>query len=58
MTQTMNPSRFFLVLGREENAMGKFLQSHGEEDSTQAGKMMKAVGKSQGFSAQQRYRMM
>lgn len=34
--------------------MGKFLRSQSEEDTTQAGKIMSAVGKSQAFSAQQR----
>lgn len=44
----------FVVLAREENSMGKFLKSQSEEDTTQAGKIMSAVGKSQAFSAQQR----
>jgi len=42
------------VLAREENAMGKFLKQHGDEDATRAGSMMIAVGKSQAFTAQHR----
>ncbi|KAF6039049.1 ICA1 [Bugula neritina] len=46
-----------LVLAREENSMGKFLRIQGEEDTTQAGKMMLAVGKSLAFSAQHRIQL-
>lgn len=44
-----------LVLSQDENATGRFLKSQSNLDKTRAGKMMAAVGKSQSFSAQQRY---
>ena len=42
------------VLAQEESAMGHFLRNHGEQDKTQAGKMMNAVGKALIYSARQR----
>ena len=39
----------------EENATGRFLKANSGQDKTRAGKMMAAVGKSQSFSAQQRW---
>jgi len=42
------------VLSQEESAMGHFLRNHGEQDKTQAGKMMNAVGKAMIYSARQR----
>lgn len=44
-----------LALSMEENATGRFLKANSGQDKTRAGKMMAAVGKSQSFSAQQRY---
>ena len=34
--------------------MGHFLQNHGEQDKTRAGKMLNAVGKAMIYTAQQR----
>jgi len=34
--------------------MGHFLRNHGEQDKTQAGKMMNAVGKAMIYTARQR----
>jgi len=42
------------VLAQEESAMGHFLRNHGEQDKTQAGKMMNAVGKAMIYTARQR----
>ena len=41
-------------LSGEENAMGRFLKTHSQNDKSRAGKMMAAVGKVQSYSAQQR----
>jgi len=45
----------FIVLSREENAMGQFLKEQGSLDKTAAGKMMTAVGKAQCYTSQQRF---
>ena len=44
-----------LALSQDENEMGRFLREQGSQDKSKAGKMMIAVGKSQSYSAQQRY---
>ena len=41
-------------LSYEENALGRFLKEYGKADKTKAGKMMVAVGKTMGYSGQQR----
>ena len=46
---------YLVALSQEENASGRFLKSHSQQDKTRAGKMMAAVGKSLSFSSQQRY---
>lgn len=53
-SQLTNLLKFSLVLSQEESAMGHFLRNHGEQDKTQAGKMMNAVGKAMIYSARQR----
>ncbi|XP_014667191.1 PREDICTED: islet cell autoantigen 1-like isoform X2 [Priapulus caudatus] len=42
------------ALSQEENCMGRFLKEQGKIDKTRAGKMLVAVGKTEGYSAQQR----
>jgi len=42
-------------LSQDENSLGRFLKASGKKDSTQAGKMMAAVGRAETFSAQQRH---
>ena len=42
------------VLAQEESAMGNFLRTNGEQDKTQAGKMMNSVGKAMIYTARQR----
>ncbi len=41
-------------LSFEENCLGRFLKEYGRADKTRAGKMMVAVGKTMGYSGQQR----
>ncbi|VEL31853.1 unnamed protein product [Protopolystoma xenopodis] len=42
------------LLSQSENELGRFLKYRGNEDKTQAGKIMAAVGKSLIYSSQQR----
>ena len=44
----------FADLSYEENSLGRFLKEYGKADKTRAGKMMVAVGKTMGYSGQQR----
>ena len=43
-----------LLLGGEENGLGRFLKEHGKTDKTRAGKMMVAAGKTMSYTGQQR----
>ncbi len=45
---------FVADLSYEENCLGRFLKEYGKADKTRAGKMMVAVGKTMGYSGQQR----
>ena len=42
------------LLAAEENALGRFLKEHGKADSSRAGKMMVAAGKTLSYTGQQR----
>ena len=44
----------FSDLSYEENCLGRFLKEYGKADKTRGGKLMVAVGKTMGYSGQQR----